>query len=74
MQIPLVAGVGVGSTLLSAFDDALRACGVLNYNPIPLSSVSPRPALWCRCRDICHTLTSTGTASTWSRPKCAPTT
>jgi pyruvoyl-dependent arginine decarboxylase (PvlArgDC) len=30
MQIPLVAGVGVGSTLLCAFDDALRACGVLN--------------------------------------------
>src|SRR6476620_11161811 len=41
MQIPLIAGVGVGSTLLSAFDDALRACGVLNYNLIPLSSVIP---------------------------------
>jgi arginine decarboxylase len=41
MQIPLVAGVGVASTLLSAFDDALRACGVLNYNLIPLSSVIP---------------------------------
>jgi arginine decarboxylase len=41
MQIPLVTGVGVGSTLLSAFDDALRACGVLNYNLIPLSSVIP---------------------------------
>jgi arginine decarboxylase len=41
MQIPLVAGVGYGSTLLSAFDDALRACGVLNYNLIPLSSVIP---------------------------------
>jgi arginine decarboxylase len=41
MQIPLVAGVGHGSTLLSAFDDALRACGVLNYNLIPLSSVIP---------------------------------
>lgn len=41
MQIPLVAAVGYGSTLLSAFDDALRACGVLNYNLIPLSSVIP---------------------------------
>lgn len=41
MQIPLVAGVGFGSTLLSAFDDALRDCGVLNYNLIPLSSVIP---------------------------------
>lgn len=41
MQIPLVTGVGVGSTLLPAFDDALRACGVLNYNLIPLSSVIP---------------------------------
>jgi arginine decarboxylase len=41
MDIPLVTGVGVGSTLLSAFDDALRACGVLNYNLIPLSSVIP---------------------------------
>jgi arginine decarboxylase len=41
MRIPLVAGVGYGSTLLSAFDDALRTCGVLNYNLIPLSSVIP---------------------------------
>jgi arginine decarboxylase len=41
MQIPVVAGVGHGSTLLSAFDDALRVCGVLNYNLIPLSSVIP---------------------------------
>ena len=41
MNIPLVTGVGVGSTLLSAFDDALLACGVLNYNLIPLSSVIP---------------------------------
>ena len=41
MRIPLVAGVGLNSKLLSAFDDALRACGVLNYNLIPLSSVIP---------------------------------
>lgn len=41
MRIPLVAGVGRGSTLLSAFDDALCACGALNYNVISLSSVIP---------------------------------
>ena len=41
MEIPIVAGTGSGSTLLSAFDDALRDCGVLNYNLIPLSSVIP---------------------------------
>lgn len=41
MRIPVVAGVGHGSTLLSSFDDALRACGVCNYNLIPLSSVIP---------------------------------
>lgn len=41
MTIPVVSGVGRGSTLLSSFDDALGACGVLNYNLIPLSSVVP---------------------------------
>jgi arginine decarboxylase len=41
MQIPVVAGVGRGRTPLSAFDDALRDCGVLNYNLIRLSSVIP---------------------------------
>ncbi len=41
MHIPVVAGVGHGSTPLSAFDDALRVCGVLNYNLIQLSSVIP---------------------------------
>lgn len=40
-RIPVVAGVGRGSTLLSAFDSALRDCGVHNYNLIPLSSVIP---------------------------------
>lgn len=44
MDIPIVAGVGHGSTPLSAFDDELRACGVLNYNLIPLSSVMPPSA------------------------------
>lgn len=41
MQIPVVSGIGRGSTLLSAFDDALRTTGVHNYNLIPLSSVIP---------------------------------
>jgi arginine decarboxylase len=41
MQIAVVASVGHGSTLLSSFDDALRRCGVYNYNLIPLSSVIP---------------------------------
>jgi arginine decarboxylase len=41
MQISVVSGVGHGSTLLSSFDDALRRCGVYNYNLIPLSSVIP---------------------------------
>lgn len=44
VQIPVVAGMGHGSTPLSAFDDALRVCGVLNYNLIPLSSVIPPAA------------------------------
>ena len=39
--IPIVAGIGCGSTLLSAFDAALHACGLANYNLIPLSSVIP---------------------------------
>jgi arginine decarboxylase len=44
MRIPIVSGIGRASTLLSSFDDALRACGVLNYNLIPLSSVIPPAA------------------------------
>jgi arginine decarboxylase len=40
-QIPVVSGLGSGSTLLSSFDAALHACGVCNYNLIPLSSVIP---------------------------------
>ncbi len=40
-QISVVTGIGHGSTLLSSFDDALRRCGVYNYNLIPLSSVIP---------------------------------
>jgi arginine decarboxylase len=41
LKIAVVSGVGKGSTLLSSFDDALRHCGVYNYNLIPLSSVIP---------------------------------
>ena len=41
MDIQLVAGIGRARTLLSSFDAALRECGVLNYNLIPLSSVVP---------------------------------
>jgi arginine decarboxylase len=41
MRIPIVAATGGGRTLLSSFDDALRRCGVHNYNLLPLSSVIP---------------------------------
>jgi arginine decarboxylase len=41
LKIAVVSGVGKGTTLLSSFDDALRHCGVYNYNLIPLSSVIP---------------------------------
>ncbi len=41
MRIPIVAGVGRGATLLSAFDAALHACGIADYNLMPLSSVIP---------------------------------
>jgi arginine decarboxylase len=41
LKIAVVSGVGKGATLLSSFDDALRHCGVYNYNLIPLSSVIP---------------------------------
>jgi arginine decarboxylase len=39
--IPVVTGIGTGSTALSAFDGALRDAGVANYNLIRLSSVVP---------------------------------
>src|SRR4051794_19283644 len=41
LQIGVVTGIGHGSTLLSSFDDALRRCGVYNYNLIALSSIIP---------------------------------
>ena len=41
LSIAVVSGIGRANTLLSAFDDALRDCGVYDYNLIPLSSVVP---------------------------------
>lgn len=41
MDIYVVAGMGTGKTTLSAFDGALKAAGVYNYNLITLSSVIP---------------------------------
>ncbi len=41
MEIYLVSASGEGKTELSAFDNALANCGVLNYNLIRLSSVIP---------------------------------
>jgi hypothetical protein len=39
MHILLVAAVGYGSTLFSAFNDALRACGVFDDKMILFSLV-----------------------------------
>ena len=39
--LPVAAGTGTGSTSLSAFDAALRAAGVANFNLVRLSSVIP---------------------------------
>lgn len=41
MDIKVVTGKGTGQTLLSAFDAALKDCGVYNYNLIALSSIIP---------------------------------
>ncbi|MFN8591102.1 MAG: pyruvoyl-dependent arginine decarboxylase [Thermomicrobiales bacterium] len=40
-DIAVAGGIGEGQTLLSAFDAALWACGVHDFNLIPLSSVIP---------------------------------
>jgi arginine decarboxylase len=45
LAINLAAGVGEGPTELSAFDAALRATGVANFNLIALSSVIPPGAV-----------------------------
>lgn len=41
MKITITSGSGIGDTSLSAFDNALKSAGVLNYNLIKLSSVIP---------------------------------
>lgn len=41
MEIKVVGGVGVGRTILSAFDAALKDAGVYNFNLIVLSSIIP---------------------------------
>jgi arginine decarboxylase len=41
MKIHIGAGVGAGTTKLSAFDAALNAAGIANYNLLLLSSVIP---------------------------------
>lgn len=41
MRIRIASAVGTGPTALGAFDAALRAAGVEDYNLIPLSSVIP---------------------------------
>lgn len=45
LTIQLSRGIGHGPTLLSAFDGALRATGVHNYNLLCLSSVVPPGAV-----------------------------
>ena len=41
MNINISTGIGTGPTKLSAFDSALNAAGVANFNLIKLSSVIP---------------------------------
>ena len=44
MEIEIVWGAGEGPTGLSAFDAALAAAGIHNYNLVPLSSIIPPDA------------------------------
>lgn len=41
MTISVVGSTGIGNTLLSSFDNALKNAGVYNYNLISLSSIIP---------------------------------
>src|SRR3990167_8246372 len=41
MKIAVASGIGTGPTKLAAFDAALNAAGVANYNLIRLSSIIP---------------------------------
>lgn len=45
MKIEIVWGKSEGKTLISAFDKALLAAGIHNFNLIPLSSVIPAKAV-----------------------------
>jgi arginine decarboxylase len=53
LRIALVAGVGRGQTLLSAFEAALFECGAANFNLIPLSSVIPPKTLLSPAHRFC---------------------
>ena len=44
MRIQIVSATGTGPTKLAAFDAALRAAGIANYNLLTLSSVIPPAA------------------------------
>jgi len=44
MKIAVASGIGTGPTKLAAFDAALNAAGVANYNLIRLSSIVPPKA------------------------------
>jgi arginine decarboxylase len=52
MRISVSPGVGRGPTKLAAFDAALMAAGVHDYNLIPLSSVIPPNAVLERRRHV----------------------
>jgi arginine decarboxylase len=52
MRISVSPGVGTGPTKLAAFDAALMAAGIHNYNLIPLSSVIPPGAFLERRRHV----------------------
>lgn len=44
MEIEVVWGTGEGGSTLGAFDSALAAAGIHNYNLVPLSSIVPPDA------------------------------
>jgi arginine decarboxylase len=52
MQITITTGTGQGPTSLAAFDAALRAAGVANYNLIYLSSVIPMQSVIQRAKYV----------------------
>jgi arginine decarboxylase len=50
LLITITTGAGRGPTAVAAFDEALRAAGVADYNLIPLSSVIPPRSVIQRSR------------------------